>query len=251
MNSSFKIIVSLILLSSVSISLIAADSYNESFAAQTGSDLPQEPTVTASQPSVFPTIMKSAIIPGWGELSMGNSSGYIFLLSEILLWSGRYYFLEEVKLREEESYVYALQYAGLQSGDYDAEFLHLLTKYNSSGFEAGGYNEMILQRARSLYPDDPAAQNQYIHDNAILDESLFWSWETREDRRLYSIMRKNADHNRDYAKAVVGVIVANHIVSVINSARIATAQRREQRLQIGFDYDHRSFTPLLKAAYSF
>jgi len=251
MNSSFKIVVSVILLSLVSMYMLAADSFSESLAAQTESELLEESGLTDSQPAVFPSILKSALIPGWGELSMRNNSGYIFLLSEILLWSGRFYFLEEVKLREEESYMYALQYGGLQPGQYDDDFLYLLTKYNSSSFEAGGYNEMILQRARSLFPDDPAAQNQYIQDNAILDEALFWSWETREDRRQYSIMRKNADHNRDYAKAVIGVIVANHIVSVINSARIAAAQRREHRLQIGFDYDHKSLTPLLKAEYNF
>ena len=188
---------------------------------------------------VFRSLVKSAVIPGWGELSMGNKSGYLFLASEVLLWSSRFYFLEEVKLREEESYVYALQNAELRPGKYDKEFMELLTRYNSSGFDPGGYNEMVLIRAQTLYPNDATAQNQYILENAILDQSLFWSWGAREERRQYSIMRKNADHNRDYAKAVLGVIVANHVISAINAVRITAIRNRESRIKVGFDFDRR------------
>ncbi|MBW6515887.1 MAG: hypothetical protein K0B81_04625 [Candidatus Cloacimonetes bacterium] len=207
--------------------------------------------ISSSEKSVFQSFLKSAVVPGWGELSLGNKSGYVFLASELLLWSGRLYFLEEVKLREEEAYVYAMKYAGLQPGKYSNDYFDLLSRYNSSGFETGGYNEMVLIRAQTLYPDDTEAQNQYILDNAILDQSLYWDWETRENRRQYSIMRKNADHNRDYAKAVIGVIVANHVISAINAVRVTSNINRRNRIQVGLDFDRKDMIPLIKASYRF
>lgn len=200
--------------------------------------------------SPFPVFLKSAVLPGWGELSMENKSGYLFLGLEVLLWCSRYYFREEVRLREEESYIYALQNAGLNPGKYDRDFLYLLTRYNSSGFEPGGYNEMVLQRAKAL-SDDPVEQQQYIQENAIFDENLFWSWESREHRRLYSIMRKNADHNRDYVKAVVGILIANRITSAINSVRIHSLRRHQERIKLSVDFDKTMRTPLLHAEFQF
>ena len=211
----------------------------------------QEASTASNEIPIMKSFLKSAIIPGWGELSVGNKSGYFFLASEILMWGSRLYFLEEVNLREEESYLYALQHGGLQPGKHDRAYLELLTRYNSSGFEPGGYNEMILKRAQSLYPNDQEAQNQYLLNNAILDESLFWSWDSREDRRQYSIMRKNADHNRDYAKTVIGVIVANHVISAINAARVTSIKNRRSRIQFGFDYDRKHLAPIVRAEISF
>jgi hypothetical protein len=198
----------------------------------------------------FPGFLKSALIPGWGELSMSNKSGYAFLAMELLLWSSHFFFLSEVKLREEEAYIYALQNAGINPGNRDEEYLVLLGKYNSSGFEPGGYNEMVYRRAKSLF-SDPYEQDQYIAENAISEESLFWNWESREHRRDYSIMRKNADHNRDYAKAVVGAIVANHLISMINSVRIGVTRRRAERVNFGVKFDRERETPLLQTEISF
>ena len=257
MNLSFKILISslAILFALNSLLLASPDpeaATNKPFPRLAEISFEYDRSVNAfdNQPSIQANFLKSALVPGWGELSVGNKSGYAFLAMEVLLWSGRFYFLEEVKLREEESYIYALNYAGILPGGHDANYMHLLTRYNSSGFETGGYNEMVLRRAQILYPDDRDAQNQYLLDNAILDEDLFWSWESREHRRQYSIMRKNADHNRDYAKAMIGAIVANHIISAINSVRVTSAKRR-QNLQIGIDYDRKRLTPLLSAEYRF
>jgi hypothetical protein len=242
MNSNFKLLIIVLIISYLILPGIASASEKISFDEQFGYDHIQ----SRSNPML--SFAKSAIIPGWGEIGQGSNSGYAFLAAEFLLWAGRFYFAEEVNLREREAYVYALQNAGLQPGNYSDEHLYILTRYNHSGFGAGGYNEFIYRQAQAMDPDE---REQYILDNAIFDDSLSWSWGSREQRRQYSIMRKNADHNRDYIKGVTGVIVANHIISAINAARITARNNRLQQLHFSIDYDHKRSLPLVNAEYRF
>lgn len=195
------------------------------------------------------SFLKSALIPGWGEISMGSNAGYVFFTLEFILWAGRLYFQEEVNLHEQEAYLYALQHANIKPADYDDDYLHKLTRYNSSGFGPGGYNEYIFKQAHNLYPEDEDLRNDYILNNAILDEELFWSWEDRDKRRIYSIKRKNADHSRDYVKFVTGTIVANHLISAINSLRISN-QLNRQRVEFSIDIS-KSMLPTVNLKFRF
>ena len=241
MSLNSKYIIS-ILLSVVFLLSLPLDAKNE-----TGFE-DQFQMVVSSNPLL--SFSKSALVPGWGELSQSSSSGYAFLTLEILLWAGRFYFVEEVNLREKEAYNFAVSFAGLRPGNYSKEFLHLLTRYNHSGFGPGGYNENVVRQAQSLF-DDPTEQNVYIVNNAIMDDGLSWSWDSRDMRRRYSIMRKNADHNRDYVKAVTGVIVANHIISAINAARLTSRNNRLNQLSFNFKFDQKAINPILNAEFRF
>jgi len=168
--------------------------------------------------------LKSALIPGWGELSMGNHSGYFLLASEIMLWTSMFYFNEEEDLLFKESFNYAVKYAHIDpNSDFDEIYLYHLTKYNSSGFDAGGYNAYIIEQAESI--EDPLERQEYIQNN-IYNDDLYWEWDSKDRRRKYGIKRKDALHYKDYAKAVSGVITANHILSAINSLRIGSKKRK-------------------------
>ncbi len=198
--------------------------------------------------SVLLNAFKSLLIPGWGELSVGSPGGYAFLGADIMLWASRFYCGEEVKLHEKDALNYAFQYAGVNAGKHSDDYLYLLGRYNSSGFEPGGYNETIVKRANNLYPNDSAARNQYINDNAIFDDNLYWEWESREARRQYSIKRKNADHNRDYIKAITGIIVANRIISVFNAVR---ATRKSNRIEVELNFEPNEKTTMMNIEYKF
>jgi len=196
-------------------------------------------------------LIKSAIVPGWGELSVGNKSGYVFLLSELLFWSGRFYFLEESRVLKKEAYLFALKHSGISPDKYDQAVIELISKYNSSGFQPGGYNESILRQAKTLYPDDLDKQDQYLKDNMIFEESLFWEWESKDHKRRYNIIRKNSNHNTDYAKAVMGAIVANHLLSALNAARVTSLNNKKNGLEFSIDLEKERLQPILTATYRF
>ncbi|MBN1948921.1 MAG: hypothetical protein JW784_04185, partial [Candidatus Cloacimonetes bacterium] len=44
------------------------------------------PVVASSSPTPPSLLLRSALVPGWGELAQGDQSGYALLAMEILLW---------------------------------------------------------------------------------------------------------------------------------------------------------------------
>ena len=190
---------------------------------------------------------RSLLIPGWGELSQKNYSGYIFLTSELLLWFSRYYYLEEAELKDKASFNYAVKFANIDPNqDYSNEYFLHLKKYDSSGYETGGYNAHIVELAKNLYPDDLEAQTEYINANAYSDE-YFWLWEDDVKQHEYAILRKRIIQYNDYAKTIVGAILANHLISAINSLRINS---KLKRLRAGIEFNS-NMNPIISLKYKF
>lgn len=192
-------------------------------------------------------LARSLVLPGWGEVYMGDNRGYVFMAAEVLLWASYFYCLEESDLNETASYEYALEYAHIQPGDYDEEYFLHLQKYNSSGFESGGYNENIRRLAITLYPDDPDAQQAYIENN-MYGSGEAWHWDSRQSRSYFTQLRNDVVHFNDYATTVTGVIVVNHIISGLNALLKARSHNRNLDFSMGFGRD---FTPMLRGSYRF
>jgi len=135
---------------------------------------------SAQEPDPRKAFLKSALIPGWGELSQGNNSGYILIFSEVMLWSAKFFFNEEEDLLLKESYNYAVKYAHIDpDSDINDDYLYHLTRYNSSGFDAGGYNSYIVEQAESI--EDPIERQEFIENN-IYHDDLFWEWDDKNNR---------------------------------------------------------------------
>jgi len=164
-------------------------------------------------------LVKSALIPGWGQVSIDRPYGYAMIAGEVLLWSVYYYNHNEQDLRDKESYEYALKFAHINPGSYDSQYYTMLSKYGSSSFDAGGYNAMIRKQAMELFPNDLILRQQYIDENAIPDE-LSWYWDSTQDRKNFSTMRKDILELKDQAQLITGIIIANHILSSIDMLRL-------------------------------
>lgn len=190
------------------------------------------------------SFVKSAIIPGWGELSQNHKSGYLFLSNEIALFLSYYYFDNQSDLKMKESVMYAYKKAHLSPENNTEEYRLLLSKYMSSGYFSGGYNENIVKTAKSLYPDNPVSQNEYIMEN-VLPEDVYWNWDSKQDQKKYLLMRKDSNLLKDWTKAASGAILVNHIISAFNAARVT-----KRPVQFGVDINSDN-KPLLSAQYRF
>lgn len=200
-------------------------------------------------------ILKSAIIPGWGELSSNNSSGYVFLSTEILLWSSRIYFDEESKYKLKQSKQFAINYADINpDAAYSESYYEDLEDYLSWNYEPEGYNYQIYQEALSKYPypEDADAEDietvdnareNYIQNNAY-PENQSWDWESKERKRQYKVLRKEVLDYKDYFKTVGGLIIVNHLISVFNTLRITTSFKAHVALD-------REMKPKLVVNYNF
>ena len=191
-------------------------------------------TLSAKNVSPATNMLKSAIFPGWGELSVGHKSGYTLMAAEIILWSAKYYYLEESDFKETASFKYAIKYAHINpSKDYDESYFGHLKKYTSSGYEAGGYNAHILAEAEKI--EDPVAREEYIQNNIYSDE-YYWNWDNKDKKKQYGVLRKRILQYSDYVQVFTGVIIANHIFSAIHSMRISSKLKRLE-FKVGFDKD--------------
>ena len=192
-------------------------------------------------------MLRSAIIPGWGELTAGNKTGLVFLASEVILLSTRFYFLEEADLKGKASYNYAVKYAHIDPNiDLTDEYYYHMSRYMSSGFDAGGYNAYIVEIAKTKFPDDPQAQTDYIEENKYSEDD-YWGWDDKEKRNDYSILRKRITQYGDYAKAITGAVIANHIISALNAFRVSS-RLKNLNAQIQFDSN---MNPIFTLQYKF
>lgn len=176
----------------------------------------------------------SAALPGSFQISQGNNYGYAMLGAEVGLWGTLFYLSNEQKLSQAEYLDYAIRYAHINPGEYSQDYYSHLSRYSSSGFEAGGYNAMIRQQARDIYPDDAAAQQQYIDAN-IYSEDLSWQWESLANRREYNKIRIYNKNLKDYSKIATGVLVLNHLISTIDFLRYPLGEN--SKVSFGFNGD--------------
>lgn len=179
------------------------------------------PLCAAEQKKPAPFMAKSFIIPGWGELSQDAKSGYVFIVSEILFWGTMFYYKNESSIKGEEALNYAYVNAGVNSGlHYGDEYLRLLSRYDNSGFGPGGYNAMVYEVAQTK--ENPEA---YIREN-IIPEEKSWQWQGKRERKKYSTLKTDETNLNDTAKTFMGVIIANHLLSSLNSVRIFNKNKR-------------------------
>lgn len=156
--------------------------------------------------------LKSAILPGWGQISTGNKAGYAHLGLELAFISSLIYFSNEADIKNEQSINYAIEFAHIKSKNNSDAYFKMIGRYNSSYFEAGGYNQEVLNSAIAMYPGDPVAQQSYIEENSIPEEQN-WRWDDKNNRYRYNDLRQKYFLNQDYAKIATGIIVANHMFS--------------------------------------
>jgi hypothetical protein len=191
--------------------------------------------------------LKSAIVPGWGQLSLNKDYGFGFLAMEACFWSMNYYYNDESDSKADASRKYAIKYGDIDPlMKYSTQFYEDMRKYQSSGYNEGGYNAHIVKEAAKEFPDDPLAQQKYISEYAY-DEDHYWNWETSNNKREYGIYRKRIEQYADYLKVLGGAIAANHIFSAFDALRLSNHMKR---VQFGVDFNSEN-TPLLSCSIKF
>lgn len=161
---------------------------------------------------------QSLILPGLAQVRNGRNYGYGMLAAEGAIISSLIYLKQESNLKKQEYYEYALRFAHIEPGEYQDSYLRDISKYNSSGYEAGGYNAAVREEAIRLFPHDPAQQQIYLEKNIYLD-NLAWNWDSVENRGSYVQIRTQAQNLRDYGSMALGVLIVNHLISGIDVLR--------------------------------
>ncbi len=159
-------------------------------------------------------MLRSALLPGWGQMHLGHSTrGIIFMSFDALTWAGvGLSYLEGTFNRDDYTWLAASE-AGIHVSGRSNDFLNDLSNFPSSA----EFNDYIHRLARYYYPDDPDAQRQYYESHARYGEDG-WSWSSDAARDQFADgLRKSKEWFRR-SLYIAAFALVNRVVSVIDAS---------------------------------
>ena len=151
-------------------------------------------------PSRGAYMLRSLILPGWGERQLGyNTRGTLFTSAEVAIWLGYIGLTAYSDWRERDYMAIAADEAGVNTADMDGQYW----------VDIGGYDNMHdynEERLRDRLPER-------VYDN---EAAYGWDWPDRETRVLYDRMRIQSRAASKYATFMVGAMVVNRVLSALD-----------------------------------
>ena len=151
-----------------------------------------------SNNSTLSPVLKSAILPGLGQLELGEKKrSKVFTLVEVTLLTtclGSYYFFDK-QIKNYKSF--SAYHAGVNISNKNHKYWVDIGNY----MNYGDYNQEHLRfrESEDLYLDDQQ-----------------WSWDLEINRKKFKKMRINADIMKRRINFIIGSVIINHIVSSID-----------------------------------
>ncbi len=150
--------------------------------------------------SISPVI-KSLLIPGTGEFSIGNAKrGRILLSTEIALLASAVGTSTLARYEQSASQAYAAATAGVETEGKTNQFWVDIGNYNSR--DAHNAEHLYWREYEALYSTDPEWN---------------WQWEKTSQRDKYEDMRLLSERLKLASNFIIGGIVINHIISAIDT----------------------------------
>jgi len=169
-----------------------------------------------STPTKAKAFLLSLAVPGMGEFYAGSKRmGTIFLCTEIALWAGYFAFQTYGDWKEQDFKQYATAHAGVHTKGKNHRYFVNIEHFDN----VRAYNEAKLQQRdpNALYPEN---------------DEYSWQWDKTSHRLKYEKMRVASDQAYSRAVLMIGVIVANHIISGIDAIRVVR-QVQKNTVQVG------------------
>ena len=169
----------------------------------------QLPTHLLTTPH-FP-IVKSALIPGWGEVSMqygDRADG--FLLREGLLWLVYMGAASASNWYESDMTAYAKMHAGVNMSGKGDQFSVDIGNYDS--FEEFNQSKYWQRQIDLVYPEGKGYE---------------WNWDSSKNRAHFDDLRIKSSTANKTATFVVGSLVLHRVISVMD---VIYLKRKAKRL---------------------
>ena len=151
-----------------------------------------------SNNSTLNLVLKSAILPGLGQLELGEKKrSKVFTLVEVTLLTtclGSYYFYDK-QIKNYKSF--SAYHAGVNISNKNHKYWVDIGNY----MNYGDYNQEHLRFRES--------EDLYLHTQQ-------WSWDLEINRKKFKKMRINADIMKRRINFIIGSVIINHIVSSID-----------------------------------
>ncbi|MFN8587956.1 MAG: hypothetical protein U0704_09155 [Candidatus Eisenbacteria bacterium] len=184
---------------------------------------PTQPAGMALGPERARILLRSLVVPGWGQATMGRrTSAKWFATVETGVWTAFGAFRVQEAMRRDAARRTARISAGIELNGRDEEFQRIVGSFVSSD----EYNLLVVARdAANIYLLDPYHPDMEGYRAYIAAHSLgganTWSWSSIEAFRKYSSQRKDAHRAGLRSNTALAVGIANRIASAIHASRAA------------------------------
>ena len=170
---------------------------------------------SSGKKSVFKAVAFSALIPGGGQLYVGNKkAARYFLTAEALTWLGFAAFRTYGDWRKDDYINYAAVHANAQLEGKSDDFIDLVGFYsNIRDYNAYG---------RAYDPERP-----YLFDTP----ENHWEWPTAEERHAFRTLKNRSRESYRRADFMIGVAIVDRVISIIDAVR--EVSRHNRRLGSG------------------
>ena len=163
-------------------------------------------------------ILYSFLLPGMGEIYAGNYSlGKYFTIADGVLWGA----------------LTGMSYYGAWQRDNYKSFAHTHGGVNPDGKDdqyfatIGGYQNVDkYNREHELYREFDKIYDTGTH---------FWRWESPSDRKEYRTMWIASENAFNNIRFVVGALILNRVVSVINAVRLVSRHNKNLSTEVSWN----------------
>ena len=165
---------------------------------------------TYGKKNVGLAILLSAILPGMGELYAGSySSGKYFTAAEGALW-GVYIGMNTYGNWQRDRYIsYATATGGINPQGKNSNYYSIIGDY--SNIDQYNTAQILSGNFKQIYG------SQY-----------YWNWQSDAQRVAYRNMWYASEQAHNNLSFVIGAMVINRIISVINAARLVIQYNKER-----------------------
>ena len=155
--------------------------------------------VVMAKPFELNPVLKSSLIPGWGEAVLENNKrARLFSSIELSLWTAclATYTASFHQMLQYQSF--AVEHAGVDADNKDHKYW----------VDIGNYIDIDQHNSEHL---------RWRYLDEIYDESDRWLWDNKNNMKNFESMRIRSDMLAKTGEYVIGAIIMNHLLSAIDT----------------------------------
>jgi hypothetical protein len=161
----------------------------------------------------------SALLPGSGEIALGNTNrGVVLLASEILATYAFFKTQQDMSLQKDNYKRYAFRYAGVPM-DMPQNHYQAVQSYISSQ-DYNLYLEMIARNYYLITYYNPEGYEEFMAAESFSGDEE-WAWQSEMHWQKYTDLRTKHQKTKINHNLALGVMLLNRAISVVDTALLS------------------------------
>lgn len=176
-------------------------------------------SVSLTGQSRLALIGMSAVLPGSGEMAIGNTNRGVLLLASDVLAIYAYAKTDyDMGLQKENYKRYAQRYAGVPMDMPQRHYQYIQERMSSA--EYNRYLEMIARNYYLITYYNPDGYAEFMEAESFSGDEE-WAWQTEMHWQKYIDMRKKHQRTKINHNLALGVLLLNRAISVVDTALLS------------------------------